>query len=89
MTCVTCPLTSKGSCMEIDKATFAKKIGERIVFLRKQKGWNQSELARQCYKDRQAIERIENGKTVANSFTLYEIAKALDVNVCQLLKIHS
>jgi putative transcriptional regulator len=75
--------------MEIDKATFAKKIGKRIIFLRKQKGWSQSELARQCEKDRQAIERIENGKTVPNTFTLYEIAKALNVNVCQLLNIHS
>ena len=44
----------------MDKEQLKNKIGQRIVELRSQKGWSQSDLARACAKDRQAIEKLEN-----------------------------
>jgi transcriptional regulator with XRE-family HTH domain len=68
-------------------ADFKKRIGERIIQLRKEKGWSQAELARNCFKDRQAIERIENGKVNASGFMLYQIAKTLGVSLKDLCDI--
>lgn len=63
------------------KSDLNKKIGQRIIDLREKKGWTQSELARVCGKDRQAIEKLENGKVNPTLYTLYEIAKALEVSL--------
>jgi putative transcriptional regulator len=65
-----------------------KKIGQRIIELRTQKGWTQSDLARACSKDRQAIEKIENGKVNPTLFTLAEIAEALEVTLSKLVDIN-
>lgn len=62
-----------------------KKIGERIVELRTQKGWSQSDLARACNKDRQAIEKLENGKVNPTLYTLLEVANALEIALSKLV----
>lgn len=62
-----------------------KKIGQRIVELREKKGWNQSDLARACNKDRQSIEKLENGKVNPTLYTLLEIAIALDISLSKLV----
>ncbi len=62
-------------------------IGKRIVELRTEKGWSQSDLARACNKDRQAIEVLENGKVNPTIFTLYEVAKGLNISLSALTKI--
>ncbi|GGK35430.1 hypothetical protein GCM10007962_32290 [Yeosuana aromativorans] len=67
------------------KEQLKKKIGRRIVELRTKKGLNQSDLARACGKDRQAIEKIENGKVNPTIFSLYEISNALDISLQKLL----
>lgn len=64
-----------------------KKIGQRIVELRTQKGWSQSDLARACKKDRQAIEKLENGKVNATVYTLFEVAEALGVSLSGLVEV--
>ena len=63
------------------------KIGNRIIEVRTQKGWSQSDLARACDKDRQSIEKIENGKVNPTIFTLYEISEALSVKLTELVEI--
>ncbi len=63
------------------------KIGNRIIEVRTQKGWSQSDLARACDKDRQTIEKIENGKVNPTIFTLYEISEALSVKLTELVEI--
>lgn len=68
------------------KDQLSKKIGKRIVELRAKRGMNQSDLARACGKDRQAIEKIENGKVNSTVFSLYEISKALEVNLFELFR---
>jgi putative transcriptional regulator len=61
------------------------KIGQRIIELRTQKGWSQSDLARACNKDRQAIEKLENGKVNPTLFTLLEISDVLNVKLKDLV----
>lgn len=62
-----------------------KRIGERIVELRTQKGWSQSDLARACNKDRQAIEKLESGKVNPTLFTLLEVANALEISLSKVV----
>ena len=63
-------------------------IGKRIIELRTEKGWSQSDLARACNKDRQAIEVLENGKVNPTIYTLYEVAKGLKVSLSELTEIN-
>ena len=60
-------------------------IGKRIVELRTKKDWSQSDLARACNKDRQAIEKLENGKVNPTIYSLLEIAEALEVSLKELV----
>ena len=70
----------------MDKDELKKKVGQRIVELRTKKGWSQSDLARACNKDRQALEKLENGKVNPTIYSLLEISKALGVSLHQLVK---
>ncbi|KGE13824.1 helix-turn-helix domain-containing protein [Sphingobacterium deserti] len=63
-----------------------QKLGKRIVELRKQKNWSQSDLARACSKDRQAIEKLENGKVNPTLYTLLEIANAMEISLRALVE---
>jgi putative transcriptional regulator len=62
-------------------------IGQRIIALRSKKGWSQADLAREADKSPQAIEKIENGKVNPTVYSLYEIAKALDVSLSVLVDV--
>jgi len=70
----------------VTKDELKKKIGQRIVELRTKKGWSQSDLARACNKDRQAMEKLENGKVNPTLYSLLEISKALEVSLSNLVK---
>ncbi|NJM90282.1 MAG: helix-turn-helix transcriptional regulator [Hydrococcus sp. RU_2_2] len=70
-----------------EKGATTEKIGQRIIELRTQKGWSQADLARACNKDRQAIEKIENGKVNATIFSLFEISKALEIPLSELVNL--
>ena len=71
----------------MNKIELQKLVGKRIIQLRTKKGWSQSDLARACEKDRQSIERIENGKVSPSLYSLYEIGLALEVRLEELLKL--
>nr|WP_250149241.1 helix-turn-helix transcriptional regulator [Flagellimonas sp. 389] len=62
-----------------------QKVGERIVHIRNSKGWSQSDLARACGKDRQAMEKLENGKVNPTLYTLLEVAQGLGVKLSKLI----
>ncbi|WP_261509887.1 helix-turn-helix transcriptional regulator [Chryseobacterium paludis] len=64
-----------------------KELGKRIIELREQKGWSQADLARACSKDRQAIEKLENGKVNPTLYTLFEVANALEVSLSKLVDL--
>jgi len=69
----------------VTRDNLKKKIGQRIIELREQKGWSQSDLARACNKDRQAIEKLENGKVNPTLYTLLEVANALELSLSKLV----
>jgi putative transcriptional regulator len=69
----------------MEKEAFLKKLGKQIIKVREQKGWSQSELARSCFKDRQSIERLENGKINPSAFYLYEVSQGLEVSLKELI----
>lgn len=71
----------------VNKEQLKKKIGQRIVELRSQKGWSQSDLARACNKDRQAIEKLENGKVNPTLYSLLEISVALNISLSKLVNL--
>lgn len=62
-------------------------MGKRIVQLRELKGWSQSDLARACGKDRQAIEKLESGRVNPTLYSLYEVSEALEVSLSKLTNI--
>lgn len=64
-----------------------KELGKRIIELREQKGWSQADLARACNKDRQAIEKLENGKVNPTLYTLLEVANALEISLSKLVDL--
>lgn len=64
-----------------------KEFGKRIIMLREQKGWSQSDFARACNKDRQAIEKLENGKVNPTLFTLLELANALEISLGEVVDL--
>jgi len=68
----------------VTKQELQKQIGQRIIDERQKKGWSQSDLARACNKDRQAMEKLENGKVNPTLFTLYEVAQALGVPLSEI-----
>lgn len=71
----------------MNKEKLKKKIGQRIIDLRTKKGWSQSELARAVEKDRQAIEKLENGKVNPTLYSLWEVSRALEVPLSELVKL--
>lgn len=71
----------------VQKQRLLNKVGARIVELRKKKGLSQRQLAFECGKDPQSLERIENGKSNPTVFYLYEVSKALGISLKELLDI--
>jgi putative transcriptional regulator len=71
--------------MDKVKSNFLKNLGKRISLLREKNGLNQSELALECEKDRQSINRLEKGNINPSIFYLYQISKALKVSLPELL----
>jgi len=69
----------------VTREKLKKKIGQRIIEFREQKGWSQADLARACSKDRQAIEKLENGKVNPTLYTLLEVSNALGVSLAGLV----
>ena len=70
----------------MNKSELNKNIGQRVVELRTQRNWSQSDLARACNKDRQAIEKLENGKVNPTLYSLFEISRALEISLEELMK---
>ena len=61
------------------------KIGQRIRQARKEKGWQQSELAYRAGLNNSYISHIETGQTKLALPTLVKIANALAVSIDELL----
>ena len=77
------------SCLHIIKFVFMeikKKFGEKVKVLRLKKGWSQEKLALNAELDRTYIPSIESGKRNVSITVIEKIAKALDVEITEILK---
>ena len=63
----------------------AKKTGERIAALRKEKGWSQTELAERLGVTNKAVSRWETGRGYPDVELLPLLAKELGVTISELL----
>ena len=62
-----------------------KKVGEKVRALRLEKGWTQEELARRADLHRTYIGSIERHERNVSLLNIERIAKALNVNIKDLL----
>ena len=62
-----------------------KKFGEKIKYYREKRGLSRQMLAKRAYMTVGKLEEIENGEIVYHFWTLQKIAKALDVDLPELL----
>ena len=63
-----------------------KRLGERIVELRKETGKSQNDLAYECGWDKPNLRKIEKGKTNPTVKTLIKICNAFNISLQDLLK---
>ena len=63
---------------------FQKKFGERIRFLRKERGLTQEELSFEIDADNSYIANIENAHRDIPLSRVYKIAKVLNVSLSEL-----
>jgi len=61
------------------------KIGDRIIQLRKQKGWSQTKLAKTVEASREAIGKYERGEAAPSVDTAKRIADAFGVTLDYLV----
>jgi len=64
------------------------EIGEQIKLLRKEKGWNQEELAERLSKKRQTISHWEDGRITFTMDTLIDICNLFECDIGYLLGYH-
>lgn len=62
-----------------------KKLGEKIKYYREKRGFSRQTLAKRAYMTVGKLEEIENGEIVYHFWTLQKIAKALDIDLPELL----
>ena len=61
------------------------KLSEKLIALRKEKGWSQEDFAEKLYVSRQAISRWENGTALPDAQNLLGISKLFNVSADYLL----
>lgn len=73
---------------DMEKQVFNKKLAKQITKYREEKKLTQGQLAKLCgNKQKQAIQRLETGAITPSAHFVYEIARALKVNVGELMNV--
>lgn len=70
-----------------EKTKILKRLGDHIVKLRKSQNITSAEFARRCDMERSNIARVEMGRANLTVYNLLRIAKALNIEVSELIKI--
>lgn len=66
------------------KTEFLNKLGRRVSEIRQSKGMSQNDLGMACGKDRQSINKVEQGKFSPTAFYLHQICKGLGITLKEL-----
>lgn len=61
------------------------QVGQKVRTVRLARGWTQQILADHSELTREHISAMENGRTEPGLLALYRIARALEVNIRELL----
>lgn len=61
------------------------KLASKISYERKRKNLSQEELAERANVNMRSISMLENGLTNVKFLTLFKIAEALDIEICDLV----
>lgn len=64
----------------------SQKLGQNLKRIRTEKGISQGQIARTLKTDKGFISNIENGKTNPTLATISKLAKAIGVQVGELMK---
>ena len=72
--------------LSMEKTTFTKKLGKQIARLREENELTQVQLAKQCKKPKQNINRLEAGAINPSAYFLHELSKALKVPIAKLFE---
>ena len=62
------------------------KLSDKIIKLRKAKGWSQEELAEKLNVSRQAVSRWENGTALPDANNILQLSRLFQVSADYLLK---
>ena len=65
--------------MAMDDREFYGALGEKIRYYRKRRGMTQQELAEQINRTLACVSKYEHGGVAIDAYTLYMIARALEV----------
>lgn len=68
-----------------DVLEIRKKMGERIRFLRKQRGWGQFRFSQECGLGRVYTGSLERGKSAMGIDSMCKVAAALGITLAELL----
>lgn len=63
-------------------------FGQRLVQLRKERGWSQEQLALECGMARSYLGGVERGKRNIALLNICKLADALSVSPSEMLKFH-
>lgn len=72
---------------EKQDSEYLQKLGDRIVFLRKERKLSQKDLAHECGWDKPNLRKLEKGKGNPTVKTLLKLSRALKLEVKDLLDI--
>jgi transcriptional regulator with XRE-family HTH domain len=64
-------------------------FGQRLVQLRKERGWSQEQLALECGMARSYLGGVERGKRNIALLNICKLADALSVSPAEMLKLNS
>ena len=71
----------------MEEVVFLEKLAQRIKEIRIAKGMSQQELAAQIDYEKSNMSRLESGTVNPKIYTLYIVAKALNVSLKSLVDI--
>jgi transcriptional regulator with XRE-family HTH domain len=66
-----------------------KKFGEKVKFLRLERGWSQEKLALTADIDRTYVPGIEVGRRNVSIVVIEKLAKALNVDLTEILNFNN
>lgn len=72
--------------LTVEEKKYLKKLGNRIVAIREEKGIKQKELSDLLDMDDGSLRRIESGRTNPTTITLLSISKAFNIDISELFK---